>query len=83
MRLEIWLTDLDVDPDVSCLDGVVRVRLRVTESLEQVLKDQGHEVPEPLRDHLIQLWAGECTPREFKVIDNSTLLISSPTNFNL
>ena len=77
MRLEIWLTDLQVDPQIHLQDGTLRVHLAVSDNLEQLLESQGSNVPEPLRNHLVQLWAGDCPERTFTLLDQSTLLISA------
>ena len=77
MKLEIWLTDLEVDPQIHLQDDTLRVHLAVSDNLEHLLASQGSSVPEPLRNHLVQLWAGECPERTFKLVDQSTLLISA------
>lgn len=77
MKLEIWLTDLEVEPQILLQNGTLRVHLAVSDSLEHLLVSQGTSVPEPLRNHLVQLWAGECPERTFKLVDQSTLVISA------
>lgn len=77
MKLEIWLTDLDVEPHVTVQEDLVRVHLTVTDDLDGVLDAEADLVPEPLRQHFVRLWAGRCPERTFHVLDRSTLKISS------
>ena len=76
MRVEIWLTDLDVVPDVVFHDEVLKVRITLRDNLEAVLENSVKTVPEVLRGHLINLWAGDCPDRQFQIIDESTVLIT-------
>jgi len=77
MKLEIWLTDLEVDPQIHLQDGTIRVHLAVSDSLEHLLASKGEAVPEILRNHLVQLWSGNCPERTFKLLDQSTLVIAA------
>ena len=77
MKLEIWLTDLVIEPQVIIADGTLRIHLNAGDNLGRILSDNDELIPAVLADHFVKLWEGECPERTFRVIDSSTVVISA------
>lgn len=77
MKLEIWLTDLVVEPQVIIADNTVRIHLNAGDNLGRVLADNDDLIPAVLADHFVKMWEGECPERTFRIVDSSTVVIST------
>jgi hypothetical protein len=77
MKLEIWLTDLVIEPQVTIADNTLRIHLNANQNFGEVLASNDDRIPAVLADHFVKMWEGECPERTFRIIDSSTVVISS------
>jgi len=75
LKLEIWVTDLPIEPQVVIDGNVLKLHLNASHNLASVI--QTSNVPDVLADHLHQLWEGECPDRIFRIIDDKTVVITT------
>jgi len=75
LKLEIWVTDLDIEPQVVIEGDVLKLHLNASDNLTNVIKNSS--VPDVLADHLHQLWEGECPDRIFRIVDDKTVVITT------
>jgi hypothetical protein len=77
MKLEIWLTDLVIEPQVIIDGNTLRIHLNAGANLGQVLADNDEIIPAVLADHFVKMWEGECPERTFRIVDSATVVIST------
>ena len=82
VKLEIWVTDLDIEPQVIIEGNVLKLHLNAAHHLGDVIEREGSRVPEALAEHLRQLWEGECPDRIFRIVDQKTVVITSSEEFD-
>lgn len=82
VKLEIWVTDLDIEPQVIIEGNVLKLHLNAAHHLGDVIEREGARVPEALAEHLRQLWEGECPDRIFRIVDQKTVVITSSEEFD-
>ena len=75
LKLEIWVTDLPIEPQVVIEGNVLKLHLNASDNLTSVIESSN--VPDVLADHLHQLWEGECPDRIFRIIDDKTVVITT------
>ena len=75
LKLEIWVTDLPIEPQVVIEGDVLKLHLNASDNLTNVIKNAS--VPDVLADHLHQLWEGECPDRIFRIVDEKTVVITT------
>ena len=75
LKLEIWVTDLPIEPQVVIEGDVLKLHLNASDNLTSVI-EKSH-VPDVLADHLHQLWEGECPDRIFRIVDDKTVVITT------
>lgn len=75
LKLEIWVTDLPIEPQVVIEGNVLKLHLNASDNLTSVIEKSN--VPDVLADHLHQLWEGECPDRIFRIIDDKTVVITT------
>jgi hypothetical protein len=75
LKLEIWVTDLPIEPQVVIEGDVLKLHLNASDNLANVIKNSS--VPDVLADHLHQLWEGECPDRIFRIVDDKTVVITT------
>jgi hypothetical protein len=77
MKLEIWLTDLVVEPRVIIDGDTLRIHLNAREDFGKILADNDERIPPVLADHFVKMWEGECPDRTFRIVDSATVVIST------
>ncbi|MFM8867240.1 MAG: hypothetical protein ACKOFZ_03015 [Ilumatobacteraceae bacterium] len=75
LKLEIWVTDLPIEPQVVIEGNVLKLHLNASDNLTSVIESSN--VPDVLADHLHQLWEGECPDRIFRIVDDKTVVITT------
>lgn len=75
LKLEIWVTDLPIEPQVVIDGNVLKLHLNASDNLSSIIEKSN--VPDVLADHLHQLWEGECPDRIFRIIDDKTVVITT------